>query len=121
MGNTNPKLKARLRRKKSIRKTLSGTAERPRMSIFRSARHIYVQVIDDHSGRTVASASSLKESLPEGATGGNREGAALIGKLIAERAQSNGVSSVVFDRNGYLYHGRLAALADAAREAGLQF
>ncbi len=121
MANTNPKLKARLRRKKSIRKTLHGTAERPRMSIFRSARHIYVQVIDDLSGRTVAYASSLKESLPDGATGGNRDGAAAIGKLIAERAQSSGITTVVFDRNGYLYHGRLAALADAAREAGLKF
>jgi large subunit ribosomal protein L18 len=121
MANTNPKLSARLRRKKSIRKDLQGTAQRPRMSIFRSARHIYVQVIDDVSGRTLASASSLKETLPEGATGGNREGAKVIGQLIAERSQANGVSSVVFDRNGYLYYGRLVALADVAREAGLQF
>lgn len=121
MAKSNPKLTARLRRKKSIRKGMRGTTARPRLSIFRSARHIYAQVIDDVTGRTVASASSLKETLPEGATGGNREGAKAIGQLIAERAKASGVESVVFDRNGYLYHGRLAALADAAREAGLQF
>ena len=121
MGNTNPKLMARERRKKSIRKKVRGTPERPRLTVFRSARHIYVQVIDDLTGRTLAAASSMKEALPDGATGGNRDGAKVIGKLIAERAKSAGVSSVVFDRNGYLYHGRLAALADAAREAGLEF
>lgn len=120
MGKTT-KLSSRLRRKKSIRKTLSGTPERPRLTVFRSARHIYVQVIDDLNGKTLASASSLKESLPEGANGGNRGGAAAIGKLLAERAKAAGIGSVVFDRNGYLYHGRLAALADAAREAGLDF
>jgi large subunit ribosomal protein L18 len=121
MGNSNVKMVARERRKKSIRKKIRGSTERPRLTVFRSAKHIYAQVIDDHTGRTLAFASSLKESLPDGATGGNREGAKVVGRVLAERAKGAGVSSVVFDRNGYLYHGRLAALADAAREAGLDF
>ena len=121
MGNTNIKLMARERRKKSIRKKVRGTPERPRLTVFRSAKHIYAQVIDDATGRTLASASSLKETLPEGANGGTRDGAKLVGRLVAERAKAAGVSAVVFDRNGFLYHGRLAALADAAREAGLDF
>lgn len=107
---------ARIRRKKHIRKVVSGTAERPRLSVFRSARHIYAQLIDDDSGRTVASASSLKlEST------GNKDSAREVGKLLATRALEAKVEAVVFDRNGYLYHGRVAALADGAREAGLKF
>jgi large subunit ribosomal protein L18 len=105
---------ARHRRKKHIRKSITGTAVRPRLSVFRSAKHIYAQLIDDESGRTIASASSLGGSV----SGGNREGATEVGKLVAERAD---ISDVVFDRNGFLYHGRIAALADAAREGGLQF
>lgn len=121
MGKTNTKLAARLRRKKSIRKHMSGTTERPRLTVFRSAKHIYAQVIDDTTGKTLASASSLKAEMPEGATGGNRSGAAVVGRLLGERAKEAGVSKVVFDRNGFLYHGRMASLADAAREAGLDF
>lgn len=108
---------ARNRRKKHIRKIVVGTAARPRLSVFRSAKHIYAQIIDDESGRTLASASSLNASF----AGGNREGASEVGKLVAERAQAASVGTVVFDRNGFLYHGRIAALADAAREGGLKF
>ena len=108
-----------------IRKRLRGTAEQPRLSVFRSGTHIYVQVIDDLAGRTLAAASSLeptvKAALTEGARGGNRKGAEAVGQAIAERLKEKGITRVVFDRNGYLYHGRIAALADAAREAGLQF
>jgi large subunit ribosomal protein L18 len=101
-----------------IRRRLSGTAERPRLAVFRSLKHIYAQVIDDVAGRTLAAASSNEKN---GVPGGNLSGAQAIGKLVAERAQEKGVKAVVFDRGGYLYHGRVKALADAAREAGLQF
>jgi large subunit ribosomal protein L18 len=117
----NSKNEARERRKKHIRKVVVGTTERPRLCVFRSVNHIYAQVIDDQTGRTLASASSLKMTMPEGATGGNREGAKAVGRALAEAAVGKNISAVVFDRNGYLYHGRIAALADAAREAGLQF
>lgn len=121
MAKTDPKRVARLRRKKSIRKRVHGTAERPRLSVFRSLNHIYAQVIDDEQGVTLASASSIKASLGEGETGGNLSGAAAVGRALAEAALSNNVKTVVFDRNGYLYHGRIAAFAAAAREAGLEF
>jgi len=117
MAKTNEKRAARHRRKKHIRKVVHGTAEKPRLSVFRSARHIYAQLIDDETHRTLASASSLGL---EG-QGGNRDAAATVGRLLAEAAKQKSISQVVFDRNGYLYHGRVAALADAAREAGLQF
>jgi large subunit ribosomal protein L18 len=117
MAKTNDKRAARHRRKKHIRKAVHGTAEKPRLSVFRSARHIYAQLIDDENHRTLAAASSLGL---EG-QGGNREHAATVGRLLAEAAKEKSISRVVFDRNGYLYHGRVAALADAAREAGLQF
>jgi large subunit ribosomal protein L18 len=108
----------RLRIHKRIRSRVSGSEERPRLAVFRSVKHIYAQVIDDSKGHTVAAASSNEK----GATnGGNLAGAKAIGKLVAERAQSKGVKSVVFDRGGYQYHGRIKALADAAREAGLEF
>jgi large subunit ribosomal protein L18 len=102
-----------------IRDRVKGTPERPRLAIFRSLKHIYAQVIDDRAGRTLASASSAESNST--AAGGNLSGAQAIGKLIAERAQSQGVKQVVFDRGGFLYHGRVKALADAAREAGLEF
>lgn len=121
MAKTHSKLASRLRRKKHIRKVIRGTPDRPRLTVFRSAKHIYAQLIDDQAGVTLASASSLKCSLGDGATGGNRSGAAAVGKAVAEAAKAKNVTQVVFDRNGYLYHGRVAALADAAREAGLQF
>lgn len=101
-----------------IRKKMSGTKDRPRLAVFRSIKHIYAQVIDDRSGRTLVSASSVEKSA---ANGGNVAGASAIGKLVAERAKEKGIGAVVFDRGGFLYHGRVKALADAAREAGLQF
>jgi len=101
-----------------IRKKVRGTAERPRLAVFRSVNHIYAQVIDDTNGRTLATASTTEKGLG-GKTGGNVEAAKTVGKAIAERAISAGVSSVVFDRGGYVYHGRVKALIDASREAGL--
>ena len=101
-----------------IRKKVSGTAERPRLAVFRSLNHIYAQVIDDVNGKTLASASTTEKDL-KGKTGGNIEAAQKVGKSIAERALAAGVESVVFDRGGYLYHGRVKALLDATRAAGL--
>jgi len=103
---------------KRIRAKLSGTTERPRLAVFRSLKHIYAQVIDDTQGLTLAAAASNEK---DGANGGNLAGAKAIGKLVAERAKAKGIEAVVFDRGGYLYHGRVKALADAAREAGLKF
>jgi len=97
---------------------MAGTAGRPRLAIYRSLNHIYAQVIDDEQGRTLAAASTTEKDLREG-TGGNVEAARRVGRAIAERALTAGISSVVFDRGGYVYHGRVKALADAAREAGL--
>lgn len=101
-----------------IRKKLSGTTERPRLAVFRSLNHIYAQVIDDDSGKTLATASTTEKDL-KSKTGGNVEAAEKVGKAIAERAQKAGVTSVVFDRGGYVYHGRVKALIDATRAAGL--
>lgn len=101
-----------------IRKKVRGTAERPRLAVFRSVNHIYAQVIDDVNGKTLASASTVEKDL-KGSTGGNVEAAQRIGKAVAERALAAGVSSVVFDRGGYVYHGRVKALLDATRAAGL--
>nr|Q01WA8.1 RecName: Full=Large ribosomal subunit protein uL18; AltName: Full=50S ribosomal protein L18 [Candidatus Solibacter usitatus Ellin6076] len=102
-----------------IRRKLSGTAERPRLAVFRSVAHIYAQVIDDAQGQTLVSASSVDKDGKS--KGGNVAAAKAIGKLVAERAKEKGIKSVVFDRGGYQYHGRVKALADAAREAGLEF
>lgn len=121
MGNTNPRLTGRVRRKKYVRKRITGTTARPRLSVFRSARHIYAQIIDDERGVTVASASSMMPGLKGSVSGGNKDGAGAVGKAIAEAAKAAGVTEVVFDRGGFRYHGRVAALADAAREAGLNF
>jgi large subunit ribosomal protein L18 len=113
------KKEIRSRIHKRIRRKLSGTAERPRLAIFRSVAHIYAQVIDDGAGQTLVSASSVDK---DGKTnGGNVAAAKAIGKLVAERAKKKGIKTVVFDRGGYQYHGRVKALADAAREAGLEF
>lgn len=101
-----------------IRKKVSGTAERPRLAVFRSLNHIYAQVIDDKTGTTLATASTTEKALA-GKTGGNIEAAVTIGKAIAERAQKAGISTVVYDRGGYVYHGRVKALIDATREVGL--
>jgi large subunit ribosomal protein L18 len=108
-----------------LRKRISGTAQRPRLSVFRSVTHIYAQAIDDVSGVTVVAASSVepavKGTLESSAKGGNIAGAKAIGKLVAERLKEKGITRVVFDRGGFLYHGRVRAVADAAREAGLEF
>jgi large subunit ribosomal protein L18 len=104
---------------KRIRRKIAGTTERPRLAVHRSLKHISAQVIDDRVGRTLAAASSLEKAA--GAGGGNVAGAKQIGRLIAERALAKGVKQVVFDRGGYLYHGRVKAVAEAAREAGLEF
>lgn len=122
MAKTNPSLSSRIRRKAHIRKTVRGTAERPRLSVFRSANHIYAQVIDDVAGRTLASASTLSPELKDlDGHRGNRAAAAKVGELVAKKAIEAGVQQVAFDRNGFLYHGRVKALADGAREAGLKF
>ena len=104
-----------------IRAKMTGSAERPRLNVYRSLNHIYTQIIDDAAGTTVASASTVLKKGEEKVSGGNVEAARRVGKLIAERAQAAGIKKVVFDRGGYLYHGRIKALADAAREAGLEF
>jgi large subunit ribosomal protein L18 len=110
----------RQRRHRRVRKHVAGTAERPRLAVFRSNKHISAQVIDDDSGRTLAAASTTEADLRTGGTG-NKEAAAKVGKLVGERAKAAGVNRVVFDRGGFMYHGRVAAVADAAREAGLEF
>ncbi len=120
MDKTTAKTIRRERRKKGMRKTMSGTPSRPRLSVFRSLQHIYVQVIDDLAGRTVASASSLDVD-GVARKGGNVDAAKEIGKAIADRAKKAGVTAVVFDRNGFRYPGRVKAVADGAREGGLQF
>ena len=111
------------RRKARVRRAVkAGAGGRPRLSVFRSSKHIYAQVIDDLKGETLASASSLEKTMREnGKTGADIDAAKAVGKLVAERAVKNGVTEVVFDRGGYLYHGRVKALADAAREGGLSF
>ena len=110
---------ARLKRHKRVRAKISGTPECPRLCVFRAAKHIYAQIIDDVNGVTLASASTLDKDF-EGATG-NVEAAKKVGALVAERAKAKGIEVVVFDRGGYIYHGRVAALAEGAREAGLKF
>lgn len=117
----NSKDKTRRRIHQRLRGRLSGSTERPRLNVYRSLNHIYVQVIDDISGITLASASTVKGKKGGKKTGGNVASAKEIGKEIAQRAQEKGIKKVVFDRGGYLYHGRIKALADAAREAGLEF
>ena len=108
-----------------IRKRVTGTTERPRLTVFRSLAHMYAQVIDDRTGQTIAAASSvepgMKSSFGPDVRGGNRAGAEAVGRAIAERLKAKGITRVVFDRNGFLYHGRIKAVADAARSAGLEF
>lgn len=114
------KIERRFKIKRSIRSKVTGTSERPRMTVYRSNKQISVQIIDDLSGTTLVSASSLVKDIAS-LTGTKTEQAAAVGKLIAEKATGAGITKVVFDRNGYLYHGRVKQLADAAREAGLKF
>jgi large subunit ribosomal protein L18 len=112
----------RLRKHERVRKKVSGTSERPRLNVFRSLKNIYVQIIDDTTGTTLVSASSLDEAVKgKIANGGNKEAAKEVGKLIAQKALEKGIKQVVFDRGGYLYHGRVAELAEGAREGGLEF
>ena len=112
----------RIRRKTRIRKRVMGTVERPRLSVFRSARHIYAQIIDDTCGCTLVAASSLETDVAQTAAEKKKvEKAVMVGKLVAERAKSKGIEKVVFDRNGFLYHGRIKACADAVRAAGVKF
>jgi len=116
------KEKARKARHTRVRKKITGTSEKPRLNVFRSVNHIYAQLIDDYSSSTLAAASSLdKELKGKIGTGGNIEAAKTVGQLMAKRAVDKGIKKIVFDRGGYLYHGRIKALADAAREGGLEF
>ena len=118
----NPRQRKRARRKQSIRLRISGTAERPRLSVFRSARHVYAQAIDDTTGRVLASASDLEPGLKADVTGkAKKEVARVIGKAVGQKLVAQNISAVVFDRNGYIFHGRVKEVADGAREAGLQF
>ena len=120
---TASRAETRLRRKKRVRKKIRGTTERPRLCVFRSSKHIYVQIIDDTAGKTILGLSSLsKELAPEiGKSAGNKKGAAVVGAAVANVALKKNIKRVVFDRNGFLYHGRLKALSEAAREHGLEF
>ncbi|MEW6152873.1 MAG: 50S ribosomal protein L18 [Actinomycetota bacterium] len=118
--STKQKQQARARRHRRVRKSVRGTAERPRLAVFRSNKHITAQVIDDVAGRTLAAASTVEADLRGGPTG-NKDAAASVGRLVGERAKAAGVTKVVFDRGGNIYHGRVAAVADAARQAGLEF
>lgn len=122
MNHERANRRLRQRRRWRVRRRLKGTAEQPRLSVFRSLKHIYAQVIDDDTGRTVASASTRDQGLASQVKyGGNKDSAAIVGKAVAERALAAGVKQIKFDRGAYKYHGRVAALADAAREAGLEF
>ena len=121
MAKTSVKTVTRLKRQVRVRKKVRGSSERPRLNVFKSARHIYAQIINDTNGTTLVAASTLSDAAKDLANGGNVAAASAVGKEIARLAIDKGVSSVVFDRNGFLYHGRIKALADAAREAGLNF
>ena len=122
MGSTKEKKKIWLKRKKRVSKRIISTVERPRLSVFRSAKHIYGQIVDDTTGRTIAAASSNEKSVNDQPKFESKVAKAVFtGKLLAQRAMDKGVKKVVFDRNGFLYHGRIKALSDGAREAGLDF
>lgn len=122
MSNREDQALARERRKARIRRKVFGTAERPRMTVFRSANHIYAQLVDDDAGVTLVAASTLSPELKgRDGHGGNADAARAVGALVAEKAKAANITKVVFDRNGFLYHGRVLALADGAREAGLDF
>lgn len=119
MDHAKQRLEARTRIRARIRRKVNGTSERPRLAVFRSSKYIYAQLIDDAAGKTIVSASSRDKDAPT--KGGNQSAAKAVGALIAKRAKDKGISRVVFDRGGYLYHGNIKALADAARENGLEF
>ena len=117
----NARRESRIRRHRRVRKKIHGTAARPRLAVFRSNKHIVAQLIDDDAGRTLASASTAEADLRSTASGATVEAAGRVGTLVAERAKAAGITKVVFDRGGFIYHGRIAAVADAARETGLEF
>ena len=121
MAKTNPSTVARLKRAKRIRTKVNGTSERPRLSVYKSCKHIYAQIIDDSIGKTLVSMSTLDKSFGAADEKGNIAAAKKVGEAIAERAKAAGISKVVFDRGGYIYHGRIKALSDGAREGGLDF
>ena len=121
MGKTSTRSLKRNRRKVSIRKHLAGTTERPRLTVFRTTKHIYAQIVDDVTGATLAAASTQSKAFKAKGHSGNSDAAAKVGTLIAKAGKKAGLETVVFDRNGYLFHGRLKALAEAAREGGLDF
>ncbi|MEE8415466.1 MAG: 50S ribosomal protein L18 [Desulfobacterales bacterium] len=122
MNSLNFRKRARLKRKKRIRKNIFGTTERPRLTVFRTTKHIYAQIIDDTAGHTLASASTMQKAINKHLGKGERISVAnVVGKSIAERAIKKGIQKVIFDRNGFLYHGRVKAVSDGAREAGLVF
>ena len=122
MGSMNIRQQARLKRKKRIRKKIHGTPQRPRLSVFRSARHIYAQIIDDTAGRTLAAASTVDSQAKDAPKFKDKVAAAnFVGKLVCERALNQGIKEIVFDRNGFLYHGRVKSLSEGARKAGLVF
>jgi large subunit ribosomal protein L18 len=121
MAKTNPKTVARLKRLKRVRKNISGTPERPRLRVFRSARHIYAQIIDDAAGQTLAAISTLNKELDLSEATGKIGKAHQVGMAIARKAKEQGIEAVVFDRGGFLYHGRIKAVSDGAREGGLVF
>ena len=122
MGSTSIRKESRLKRKKRIRKRLSGTEDKPRLSVFRSSRHIYAQLVNDVSGNTMVAASSVEKTVRQLPKFESKIAmASYVGKMLAERAQEKGIKTVVFDRNGFLYHGRVKAVSDGAREAGLVF
>ena len=122
MGSSDIRKQARLKRKKRIRKKICGTPQRPRLSVFRSAKHTYVQIIDDAAGTTIAAASTMEKNVKDAPKFENKVAAAnFVGKLIGERALGKGIKEIVFDRNGFLYHGRVRAVSEGAREAGLVF
>lgn len=121
MAKTNPKVTARLKRVQRIRVKIFGTSEKPRMRVYRSNRHIYVQLIDDVQGKTIVACSTDDKNFNTGEDQDKCDQAKRVGLLVAEKAKSSGITEVVFDRGGYLYHGRVKALSDGAREGGLQF
>ncbi len=121
MARTNPKITARAKRIKRIRKKLSGTSERPRLCVFKSNKHIYAQIVDDSLGKTIATMSTIDKTFEMGEEKGKTGAAKVVGVAIAERAKAAGISQVVFDRGGYIYHGRVKSLSEGAREGGLKF
>ncbi len=121
MAKTDPKVRARAKRISRIRKKISGTSERPRLCVFKSNKHIYAQIVDDANSKTIVSMSTVDKGFEKGEDKGKRGDAKAVGMAIAERAKAAGIQQVVFDRGGYIYHGRIKSLSEGAREGGLKF